>query len=123
MEYGSVLRRRQRWSGFRRRLLILVAALAFVEFKGMPHIRVGASARFRSGNAGNARYWSPLGWRDEHFLRWEMPPFFKIFPLRRSMRSHVDEWINGPPSRTNIFGHPLEFFEVKEPDGTSRRTR
>ena len=85
--------RRMRWRGLRRSVLIVLLVLSFVEFAGLPHVRMTYAHR-SGGDLVQARYLGPTGWRDAGTAQRKRGcPLFVLIPLDRSLKDRaIDLW-------------------------------
>ena len=91
MEQAGLMHRRTGWMRLKRFLLLVAIIAVFIEFMGLPHLRVSYDYR---GPADDptiiaARYWSVTGTREVHYLEiGDRMPLVALFHLDRSVLAY-----------------------------------
>lgn len=88
------MERQQARRRLRRTLLLLTAALLFIEFAGVPHMRVTYTYTGRSSASRMlaAQYWGPFGGKPAQAGQYgEGCPLIVLIPLEKSLVSYARE--------------------------------
>ncbi len=84
------IRRSLRWRAFRRGLLVCVLLALFVEFRGVPHLRLSDPGRLHAQDGVD--YWGVTGLRQVNSGRLRSAaPLIALLPLERSLVSYASE--------------------------------
>lgn len=91
LEQAGLAHHHAGWVCLKRILLLAAIIVAFVEFLGLPHLRVSYDYRGPADNPSiiAARYWSVTGTREVHYLEMgDRMPLVALFHLDRSVFSY-----------------------------------
>ncbi len=84
------LQRSFRWRTLRRRLIVFVAALCFLEYKGLPHVRWTMTNS--NGIHRHVTYWSLTGPSQGRGAQYQSnDPLFLLLPMKRPPSSYAVE--------------------------------